>query len=72
MVHLRQPFFSIASAAIFGVLGLMYGANAASGVPIVIGMFGFEAVVPPVMNTVVAGLMFVMAYFALVHLKKER
>ncbi len=72
MVHLRQPFFSIAAAAIFGLLGLLYGANAVADIPITIAMFGFEAVITPVMNYVAAGLMFVMAYFALAHLKNER
>jgi len=66
MVHIRQPFFSIVSATIFMLLGLLYGVSNVNGDPISIGVVKF---VPPV-SWAVTGIMFLMAYFSLVHMKK--
>jgi hypothetical protein len=68
MIQIRQPFFSIVTSAIFALLGVLYGLNAGKGVSTMIG--GVE------MNTsgtwAFTGLMFLMAYFALVHMKYDR
>jgi len=65
MVHIRQPFFSIAAASVFGILGLLFGIDAARNSVVIIG--GVELA----QNAVWAltGVLFLMAYFALVHLK---
>lgn len=65
MVHIRQPFFSIATATIFGGLGLIYGIGANDGYPVVLG----GAELDSVYGYALSGLLFLMAYFALVHLK---
>jgi len=65
MVHIRQSFFSIATAVIFSILGLLYGLGAAKGMGATIG----SAELSTSVTWALAGLMFVMSYFALVHIK---
>lgn len=67
MLHIRKSFHSLASAAIFLVLGLLYSMSALSGTPIILS--GLEIATP--MSWAVVGLMFVMAYFSLVHITHE-
>ncbi len=67
MIHMRQPFFSLATASIFLVLAILSGGSAISGQPIEFADVVFTQV-PAYMMT---GLMFIMAYFALVHLKHK-
>ncbi len=64
MVHMRQPFFSIATSIIFSLLGLVYGIDAIHNNAVVIA----GAEVSPSALWTIAGTMFLMAYFALVHL----
>ena len=66
MVHIRQPFFSIVTAIIFSIMGLLYGWNAAEGNSAVLGPINLG--VPTTWG--LAGVMFLMAYFAIVHLKE--
>jgi len=68
MFHIRQPFFSIVSAFIYTLMGLLFAGSAVDGVTSHLG--GFE--LGPVAAWVFTGLMFVMAYFSLVHLRHER
>lgn len=69
MVHIRQPFFSIMTAMIFSLLGLLHGLDAINGTGVVMISNNVE------INTSAAwaltGVMFLMAYFALVHLKED-
>lgn len=65
MLHIRQPFFSIATATIFAALGLIYSLGVQMNLPPV--LIGVE--LDPVMGYVMSGLFFLMAYFSLVHLK---
>jgi hypothetical protein len=67
MVHIRQPFFSIAAAAIFGALGLMGGMSIMTNSPVVFG--GNELNDQTLWSFI--GVMFLMAYFSLVHLKED-
>ncbi len=64
MVHMRQPFFSIATSIIFSLLGLVYGIDAIHNNTIIIA----GAEVSSSALWAIAGIMFLMAYFALVHL----
>jgi len=66
MVHIRQPFFSIVAAVIFGLLGTLYGLSAGQGSGAVLG--SIELNVP--VTWALSGVMFLMAYFALVHIKE--
>ncbi len=59
--------FSIASAAIFGVLGVLYGASAIDGVGVVLAGVTLNVAT----SWALTGLMFIMAYFSLVHLRHE-
>ena len=63
-VHIRQPFFSIVTAIIFGLLGLFYGIGAVQGAGVMLGSFELDVAV----SWALTGVMFLMAYFALVHL----
>jgi len=65
MIHIRQPFFSIITATIFGLLAVMYGIAAGHGTGIMFG--SIELNVPA--TWALTGVMFLMAYFALVHIK---
>lgn len=65
MVHIRQPFFSIASASVFGILGLLFGIDAARNSAVMIG----GAELTQGATWALTGVLFLMAYFALVHLK---
>jgi len=67
MIHIRQPFFSIATAAIFALLGLGAGCLAVNTDALII--MGETA--PDQALWAFSGLAFVMAYFALVHLKEK-
>ena len=63
-IHIRQPFFSIVTAIIFGILGLFYGIGAVNGTGVVLGSTELNVSV----SWALTGVMFLMAYFALVHL----
>ncbi len=65
MVHIRQPFFSIAAATLFGALGLMGGMSIMTHSSVVFG--GTELNDPTLWMFV--GVMFLMSYFSIVHLK---
>jgi len=65
MVHIRQPFFSIITATVFSLLGLMYGLTAAKGVGIMFGTIELNISA----TWALTGVMFLMSYFALVHIK---
>lgn len=65
MVHIRQPFFSIAAASIFGALGLIYGVGAMVGYPFIL----LDAELDPTVGYALSGLLLLMAYFSLVHLR---
>jgi len=65
MIHIRQPFFSIANAAVFALLGLGAACLAVNAEPLVI--MAQEA--PKQALWAFVGLSFLMAYFSLVHLK---
>ena len=65
MVHMRQPFFSIAASIIFSLLGLVYAIDAVHGDTVT--MAGANA--SPSLLWAIAGMMFLMSYFSLVHLK---
>lgn len=65
MVHIRQPFFSILTAVVFGVLGLLYSFDAMNGTVVFIG----GAELPAGATWALVGLLFLMAYFAIVHMK---
>jgi hypothetical protein len=67
MVHIRQPFFSIATATIFAILGLVLGLGAGEGTEVMLGTYTLSAGAAWALT----GLMFLMAYFALVHLKDK-
>jgi hypothetical protein len=67
MVRIRQPFFSIATAFVFSALAVMYGLNAATGVSVFIGSVEFNAAA----SWALTGVMFLMAYFALVHIRDK-
>lgn len=64
LIHMRQPFFSITTGGIFALLGLLFGL--ASGTNSLV--FGGVAIGSSA-SWALTGLMFVMAYFSLVHLK---
>jgi len=63
MIHIRQPFFSIAASAVFGLLALLL--DAATNSVVVIG--GTELTSSAAWA--LTGVLFLMAYFSLVHLK---
>jgi len=65
MIHIRQPFFSIAASAVFGLLALLFGIDAATNSVVVIG--GTELTSSAAWA--LTGVLFLMAYFSLVHLK---
>ncbi|MBP9760541.1 MAG: hypothetical protein KBD24_04255 [Candidatus Pacebacteria bacterium] len=65
MVHMNQPFFSIVSAAIFSILGLFFGSMGVLGDMVT---FGYLEVTSQAVWGI-TGLMFIMAYFSLVHLR---
>jgi len=65
MLHVRQPFFSLAVASFLSALALLHGMGLATGNAVVIA--GFE--LSDSAGWAVVGVMFLLAYFALVHLK---
>lgn len=65
MVHIRQPFFSIITATVFSLMGLMYGISAGKGAGIAFGTIELNMSA----SWALTGVMFLMAYFALVHIK---
>lgn len=65
MIHMRQPFYSIASAATYLLCAIGLGLLAAT--PDAVLLFGTTA--PSSALWALCGLMFLMAYFSLVHLK---
>lgn len=65
MVHMRQPFFSIAASIIFSLLGLVYAIDAIHGNTVTMA----GAVISPSLLWAITGTMLLMGYFSLVHLK---
>ncbi len=65
MIHMRQPFFSIASATTYLLCAVGLGWLAVT--PDSVSLYGIPAS-SAVLYTL-CGLMFLMAYFSLVHLK---
>lgn len=65
MLHMRQPYFSMLSALIYGLLGVLFGLSAAFGAPITLQ--GVE--LAGAIEWSITGVMFIMAYFSLVHLR---
>ena len=68
MIEMRQPFFSIANSAIFMVLGVFFGSLGTTGEAVSLGYLSM----PSQALWAATGLMFIMAYFSLVHLKTEK
>jgi hypothetical protein len=68
MVNIRQSFFSITTAIVFALLAVLYGLNATKGVSTMIG--GVE--INPSTTWALTGIMFLMSYFALVHIKHDK
>lgn len=66
MVHMNEPFHSIAAAAMFGIFGLLFGAAAISEVPVIIADLSLNMTAA----WMISGVSFVMSYFSLVHLKR--
>lgn len=67
MVEMKQPFFSIAAAILFALWGLAHGVRSAMELPVSIN--GWD--MPLWFSYAITGLMFVMAYFALTHLRHK-
>lgn len=65
MLHIRQPFYSITTSGIFTILGLLFGLEAAKGTTVPLGVVDLNSA----MTWGLTGLLFLMAYFALVHLR---
>jgi len=63
-IHIRQPFFSIVTAIIFSVLGLFYGTSAVNNSGAMLGTLELNVSI----TWALTGVMFLMAYFALIHL----
>ena len=67
MTHLNHSSFSIAAAATFGMFGLLFGIAGFTGSTVNFGDMEFSNSIA----WVITGLMFVLAYSALVHLKHD-
>lgn len=67
LVHIRQPFHSIATATVFLILAIFFGGAALSNAPV---HFADLELGLRTMWTM-TGLMFVMSYFSLVHLRHK-
>lgn len=65
MVHIRQPFFSIVTAIIFTMFGLLFGLDVVRESAVTIGGIKVGASAAWALT----GVMFLMAYFSLVHIK---
>ena len=65
LIHMRQPFFSIANATIFLVLGIFFGGASIAAQPVAFADLEMGVQI----SWVITGVCFVMAYFSLVHLK---
>lgn len=65
MVHIRQPMFSIMTAVIFALIGLVLGLGAGNGSEVMLADITLNSSTAWALS----GLMFLMAYFSLVHLK---
>ncbi len=65
MLHIRQPFYSITTSGIFTLLGLLFGLEATKGTMVPLGVVELS----PSMTWGLTGILFLMAYFALVHLR---
>lgn len=65
MIRIRQPFFSITTAIVFSLLGLLHAIDAVNGTTLVIG----GAELAPGAEWALTGILFLMAYFAIVHMK---
>jgi hypothetical protein len=64
MVHINQKFLSLATATFLGLLGLLHGMGLGTGNPIEIASFELG----PSAGWMLVGVMFVLAYFHIVHL----
>ena len=78
LVHIRQPYFSVINATLFGLVGLAYALSAHVETQALLGnvdklgqpqMVLMGGQVGPVAGFTIAGVCFLMAYFSLVHLK---
>jgi hypothetical protein len=65
MIHIRQPFFSIATAVIYGILGVIIGQGAGQSTTVMLGSLELNQAT----GWALTGVLFLMAYFSLVHLK---
>lgn len=68
MVEMRQPFYSIVSAVIFGGLGLAYGIQSIGGFEVVFGGIQLSSQ----LGWAISGVLFLMAYFSIAHLQTKK
>lgn len=67
MIHMRQPFFSIANSVIYIALGMVFGIAGTAGHTVQFGTLVFDASA----LWALTGIMFLMAYFSLVHIREK-
>jgi len=65
MMTMRQPFYSTCAAVVFAALGIFMGLRSAYGWQLMIDGWSM----PTGVSWGLCGLMFVMAYFSLTHMK---
>ncbi len=68
MLHMRQPFYSIVSAIIFGGLGLVYGLQSINGFDVRFGGVTLSTQI----GWAISGVLFLMAYFSIAHLQTKK
>lgn len=64
---MKHSFYSIASSIIFLGLGVLHGVRSVQAWPLVINTYS----VPLSLSYAITGLMFVMAYFSMTHLRHK-
>jgi|GEM_PF-2740857 len=67
MTHLKHSSFSIAAAGTFGLLGLLFGIAGFTGSEVSFGDLVFSNSAAWIFT----GLLFVLSYSALIHLKND-
>lgn len=67
MIQMKQPFYSIAAAVIFVAWGIVHGVRSVQQWEVMIGGWAM----PIEVSYAITGLMFVMAYFSLIHLRHK-
>jgi hypothetical protein len=67
MIEMKQPFYSIAAAIIFATWGLIHGIRSVQQWNLQVGSWDM----PIWFSFAIAGLMFVMAYFSLAHMRHK-